>query len=91
VLSLGKFEGGVIMASHDARLIEATHSELWVCGKSESGIEREAGGIEAYRKAVWLRVEAKAAKLEAQMVAKAQLRQKERAAKLAQLKTKKRP
>jgi hypothetical protein len=90
VLSLGKFEGGVILASHDARLIEATHSELWVCGKGESGIEREMGGIEAYRKAVWRRVEAKAAKLEALMVAKAQLRQKQRAEKMARLKTNKR-
>jgi prophage tail gpP-like protein len=44
------FEGGVVMVSHDARLIGNTECELWVCdSKSDSGVRVERRGFDAYR------------------------------------------
>ncbi len=47
--ALKVFEGGVILVSHDARLITATDCELWVCGDSPNGLRVEGRGFEKYR------------------------------------------
>jgi len=53
---LRQFDGGVVLATHDARLIEETHADLWVCGETEDaetglrGIRWERAGLGAYRK-----------------------------------------
>ena len=45
--AINKFEGGVVLVSHDARLIENTDMVLWVC---ENGtVEEMEGGFDAYR------------------------------------------
>lgn len=33
-----------MLASHDARLIEATECDLWVCGDSETNLRVEPAG-----------------------------------------------
>ena len=43
-------QGGVILVSHDARLIKMICKELWVCGNQT--IKTLEGGIEEYRKIV---------------------------------------
>lgn len=44
------FQGGVILVSHDERLIRMICKELWVCGnESVASIE---GGFDEYRKLV---------------------------------------
>lgn len=48
--ALGRFQGGVVLVSHDERLIQMVCEELWVCGnRSVRSIE---GGFSQYRKLV---------------------------------------
>ncbi|XP_046457203.1 ATP-binding cassette sub-family F member 3-like [Daphnia pulex] len=48
--ALGKYQGGVVLVSHDERLIRMVCKELWVCaGGSVRSIE---GGFDEYRKMV---------------------------------------
>ena len=44
------FQGGVILVSHDERLISAICNELWVCSKGK--VYRMEGGLEEYRELV---------------------------------------
>lgn len=44
------FQGGVILVSHDERLIRAICNELWVC--SQGRVHRLEGGLDEYRKMV---------------------------------------
>lgn len=47
---MNMFQGGVILVSHDERLIRKVCKELWVCGnKTVKSIE---GGFDEYRKIV---------------------------------------
>ena len=48
--ALNKFEGGVIMVSHDARLIEETECVLWVV--EEQTINQIDGVFEDYRQEI---------------------------------------
>lgn len=49
-------QGGVILVSHDERLIRMVCKELWICGSgSVSSIE---GGFDEYRKIVEKELEA---------------------------------
>lgn len=48
--ALTKFTGGLILVSHDERMIRLICKELWVCGNgSVSNIE---GGIDRYKEIV---------------------------------------
>lgn len=49
IASLKKYEGGVVLVSHDARLISAIECELWVCGYCPSGLRVERRGFDKYR------------------------------------------
>ena len=85
------FEGGVVLVSHDARLISATECELWVCDgvKSNSGLYIERKGFAEYRKQVLKEIDLRVAAVEAQAAARAKRRQEERAARLARLQRRK--
>jgi ATP-binding cassette subfamily F protein 3 len=43
-------QGGLVLVSHDERLIRLVCNELWVCG--ERSVTRIEGGIEEYKKLV---------------------------------------
>lgn len=45
--AINNFEGGLILVSHDFRLITQVASEIWVCDK---GITKWTTGIRAYKK-----------------------------------------
>ncbi len=50
IQAIKAFEGGVVMVSHDARLIASTECELWVCDSvSSTGLRVERRGFEVYR------------------------------------------
>lgn len=64
--SLKSFNGGVVLVSHDERLISSVCTECWVCTRYSSGDKNSAspiakrasrvsvlsGGLEEYKKAV---------------------------------------
>uniref|UniRef100_A0A1L8DF80 ATP-binding cassette sub-family F member 3 n=2 Tax=Nyssomyia neivai TaxID=330878 RepID=A0A1L8DF80_9DIPT len=56
--ALNIFQGGVILVSHDARLIKMVSRELWVCG--EQDVKTVEGGFDEYRKIVLKELEAAA-------------------------------
>lgn len=45
-----KYKGGVVLVSHDERLIRMVCTELWVCGDQK--IQRMEGGFDEYRAVV---------------------------------------
>jgi ATP-binding cassette, subfamily F, member 1 len=49
IKALELFTGGVVLVSHDARLISALKCELWVCGDSDRGLRVERRGFGRYR------------------------------------------
>jgi ATP-binding cassette subfamily F protein 1 len=54
IAALGRYEGGFVLVSHDARLITATQAQLWLV--DGSGVVKPGGegrqGFEAYRRSV---------------------------------------
>ncbi|XP_074030341.1 ATP-binding cassette sub-family F member 3 [Leptinotarsa decemlineata] len=56
--AIQKFTGGVILVSHDERLIRMVCSELWVCGNGS--VKSVEGGFDEYRKIVEQELEAAA-------------------------------
>jgi ATP-binding cassette subfamily F protein 3 len=48
--ALNKFEGGVVLVSHDERLIELVCKELWVV--KDNGVRRLDGGLAEYRELI---------------------------------------
>jgi ATP-binding cassette subfamily F protein 1 len=50
--ALRVFEGGVVLVTHDARLIAAMECELWVCGEGDQGLRVESRGFERYKRDV---------------------------------------
>merc|ERR1712024_152936 len=48
--AIGEYQGGVIIVSHDERLIRDTNCQLWVI--EEQSIEEIDGGFDDYRKEV---------------------------------------
>lgn len=49
-------QGGVILVSHDERLIKVVCKELWVCGnRTVRGME---GGLDEYKREVYKEIEA---------------------------------
>ena len=75
IVGLEKWKGGVVLVSHDERLVQAA-TELWVCDGRKAnaaedcgGLRLEKGGFDIYRKQRVASIEAKAAKvaMEAQL------------------------
>jgi ATP-binding cassette, subfamily F, member 3 len=56
--AIGKFSGGVILVSHDERLIRMVCKELWVC--SSGTVKSMEGGFDEYRKIIEMEIEAAA-------------------------------
>ncbi|XP_013413453.1 ATP-binding cassette sub-family F member 3-like [Lingula anatina] len=48
--AINKFKGGVVLVSHDERLIRMICKELWVCGKGT--VKSLEGGFDEYKKIV---------------------------------------
>jgi ATP-binding cassette subfamily F protein 1 len=82
VQSLKKFDGGVVLVTHDARLIAAIECELWVCGDSESGLRVESRGFERYKRDVILETERQHAIAEKKAAERAAVRKQLREARL---------
>ena len=62
VEGLNAFEGGLVVSTHDARLVEGLDEcEVWVCGEGEGGVRKlpSPGGFAKYRDAVAAEVEAR--------------------------------
>ncbi|KAG7166121.1 ATP-binding cassette sub-family F member 3-like [Homarus americanus] len=48
--AIQKFKGGVVLVSHDERLIRMVCTELWVCGDKKVGCME--GGFDEYREII---------------------------------------
>eukprot|EP00946_MAST-07B_sp_MAST-7B-sp1_P001875 g1875.t1 len=77
---LRNFEGGVVLVSHDARLICEAGCELWVVDNKT--VTRFDGDFEDYRDQLLDEIEASAEAAKAEVEAKLEARAKEREAKL---------
>uniref|UniRef100_A0A0K8TMK5 ATP-binding cassette sub-family F member 3 n=1 Tax=Tabanus bromius TaxID=304241 RepID=A0A0K8TMK5_TABBR len=53
--AINNFKGGVILVSHDERLIKVVCKELWVCG--DGTVKAIEGGIDEYKKEVLKEIE----------------------------------
>ena len=70
--ALKEFKGGLVLVSHDARLIKATECEIWVCegglegddGIYGTGLRVERRGFEYYRQDVMRKIALKIEKAE---------------------------
>ena len=85
------FQGGLVMVSHDARLISETECDLWVCeggemvadGRSKTGIRVENEGFDKFRDDVLTAISRLAARESAAAEARAAQRKKAKATRLA--------
>lgn len=66
--AIREFNGGVVLVSHDARLIETTDCRLWVVDNQEV-VQFEAG-FDAYRQDILQQLENQMARQEQEMAAK---------------------
>lgn len=78
---LRNFEGGVVLVSHDARLICEAGCELWIVDNQT--VTRFDGEFDEYRDQLLEEIDATAEAAEAALAAKLEARAKEREAKLA--------
>ena len=84
--ALKEFKGGVILVSHDARLITATECEIWVCeggleggdGIYGTGLRVERRGFQYYRIDVIRQIAKKIEKAEKLAMLKATKRKEDR-------------
>lgn len=74
ISALRCFEGGVVLVSHDARLISALDCDLWVCGESANGLRVERQGFDKYRRDLLAEVQRR--EVAAERAAEAKARQK---------------
>ena len=79
IAAINDFDGGVVVISHDRRLLQRTNCALWFCEGGGKGIKPLPGGdaaFEQYEKRVLKEVEARQAAEEAKVRAKEALRKK---------------
>lgn len=84
--ALKEFKGGVVLVSHDARLITATECEIWVCegglegsdGIYGTGLRVERRGFQYYRIDVIRQIAKKIEKAEKLILLKALKRKEDR-------------
>jgi ATP-binding cassette, subfamily F, member 1 len=89
VAALRIFEGGVILVSHDARLISALDCELWVCGDHASGLRVERRGFDRYRRDLLAEVQRKEAAAEKKAEKKAREKREARERLISQQRSRK--
>jgi energy-coupling factor transporter ATP-binding protein EcfA2 len=88
--ALKEFKGGVILVSHDARLITATECEIWVCegglkgsdGIYGTGLRIERRGFQYYRTDVIRQIAKRIEKAEKLVLQKAIKNKEDRAQKV---------
>ena len=81
--AINKFEGGVLLVSHDSRLIEDTGMRLWVLEKQR--VMEEDNGIEGYRDEILEKIQKTHEATKANIAAKQAARDAERKVKLAEM------
>jgi len=84
--ALCAFPGGVVVATHDARLMKRLEAEVWLCGGGEA--KRTQGGFDAYRRGVLRELQTEAERAEQEAKRKRFLKEKRRQAALEKAKTK---
>ncbi|CAM9325336.1 unnamed protein product [Scytosiphon promiscuus] len=78
IKGIQEYKGGVVLVSHDARLIASTGCELWVCeGGGRVNVHRQ--GFEHYRRSLLRDIANAEARVERAAAARAAQRAKERA------------
>lgn len=50
--AINKFDGGMILVSHDFRLLSQVAEEIWVCDNKTVKPWKNAGGINSYKKSL---------------------------------------
>ncbi|CAE8602144.1 unnamed protein product, partial [Polarella glacialis] len=76
--SLKRYEGGLLLVSHDARLIQAAGCELWVC-KAAGELLGKSASFEQYRRQVLADMHKRQAVAEVEAARRAAARKKRRA------------
>eukprot|EP00933_Yihiella_yeosuensis_P033465 TRINITY_DN27168_c0_g1_i1.p1 TRINITY_DN27168_c0_g1~~TRINITY_DN27168_c0_g1_i1.p1 ORF type:complete len:794 (-),score=230.78 TRINITY_DN27168_c0_g1_i1:113-2473(-) len=76
--SLKKYQGGLVLVSHDARLIQAAKCDLWICRGGGQPLGK-AASFEEYRRQVLADLRKRQAAAEAEAARRAAARKKRRA------------
>jgi hypothetical protein len=94
--ALKAFTGGLVLISHDARLIKATECDIWVCdggadtsefsGLANIGLRLEGRGFARYRSDVIKQIERRAAALLREAESRAVTRKEQRERRIEALK-----
>lgn len=79
--AIREYDGGVVIVTHDARLIETTECVLWVCGDQDVVVFD--GGFQAYRQSILDDLSKRAEEEETRLRENAAKKAEARAAKLA--------
>jgi ATP-binding cassette subfamily F protein 1 len=74
---LKKYTGGLLLVTHDARLVQATQCDIWIC-KGEGEILGKAASFEKYRCEVLSDLAKRQAAAEAEAKKRAAARKKRR-------------
>eukprot|EP00924_Labyrinthula_sp_SR-Ha-C_P009764 maker-scaffold_22-snap-gene-5.13-mRNA-1 protein AED:0.02 eAED:0.02 QI:22/1/1/1/1/1/2/105/693 len=81
--AINEFEGGVVLVSHDARLIQECEMTLWVCQKKD--VYEVEGGFEEYKEDILKDIRRENERQEAKMKARLEERALQRKKKLERL------
>lgn len=73
-MAISEYEGGVVLVSHDSRLIRASGCRLWECDGGAKNCFVLDGDIDDYREKIIADLERKAAELEIRAAKKAEER-----------------
>lgn len=73
--AIREFKGGVVLVSHDARLIRQAECQLWVCDNQR--VEPYDGDVEDYRQSLIKGIHEEELRMD-QLMAKAQAEEEER-------------
>ncbi|KAL2048979.1 hypothetical protein ABVK25_010731 [Lepraria finkii] len=63
-LALSKFQGGVLMVSHDVTMLQNVCTSLWVCDGGR--VEKFDGDVKAYKRRIMAQADAKSGVVSAQ-------------------------
>ena len=72
ISALNKYEGGVVLVTHDARLITSCDFDLWEC--NHGVVEKVPGGLDQYKNDVMQSLEDRQAKIEREAAKRAENR-----------------
>eukprot|EP00967_Tisochrysis_lutea_P079699 scaffold109158_cov31-Tisochrysis_lutea.AAC.1 len=75
---INNFEGGVVLISHDRRLLQSTDCALWLCDRAKQNIRPLTSDFDAYEKGVLKEIAARQAQEEERALTRAMARKKKR-------------